>query len=893
MSLTTPVHRFLLLLLASALFALAAVSSAQADYGLEQVSLEVQTPAGEPVSQAASHPDVTIEFRLHETTTGSGRKVDDGQTRTVVTDLPVGMYANPQVVPPCDRGIFGVASLELSLNCPFESQVGTLTLLLPAGDKTSAFPLYSLAAPDGKAAALGANVVGTPVGFNATVTSEGGTPVIRSVVENSSQGAYYVGVRLKLWGNPANPVHNSERLAGMTGSGLEEKPFVTLPSNCARPMLLRMAFASWQEPTRFHEGKDELAPPTGCENLKIKHSTSIQPTQAEASQPSGFDISIDVPQNEASNANGTPPVRRVQVDFPTGVALSPGAADGLEGCSDQQLGLGSDAPPTCPAAAKVGSIDLETPLLAKEVTGSVYVGTSTPEHTFRVFFVIEGPGTLLKLPGIVEADPATGRLTAIFEELPELPFSSVDVHLDGGPGAPLSTPGCGTHTTTSVLTAWSGQVSRANSRMTIDSGCEQAGKFEPKLSAGLTNPVAGGPTAFSLRLTRPSGQQAISSLDVTLPPGLLAKVGSVPLCPEANAAAGTCPAGSQVGTVTVGAGDGSAPVYVPQPGHLAPAVYLAGPYKGAPYSLSIVVPAQAGPYDLGNVVVRSAVEIDPVTAQVSVDSDPFPTILKGIPLRLQDIRVDVNRPGFIVAPTNCEPMRVTSTVTSATGTIARPSSRFQAAECGNLGFAPKLSLRLAGGTERGDHPALRATLKMPSGGANIARTVVALPHSEFLAQDHIRTVCTRVQFAAGAGNGAECPAGSIYGKATATTPLLGQPLSGPVYLRSSNNPLPDLVVALHGPIDVDLVGRIDSIEGGIRTTFASVPDAPVSKFVLDMQGGKKGLLENSRNLCKSNDRADVRFTAQNGRSARLSPQLRSECGGKVKRRAANSPKRQQ
>jgi hypothetical protein len=891
-------YRYFFLFLVSSLVTLSVASVAQADYGLEQVSLSVHTPGGEPVSQAASHPDLSIEFRLHKAVVsecpveqGEVCYVDDGQTRTVVTDLPAGMYANPQVATHCDLTVFALALF--TETCPIDAQVGTFTVLFPNGQEGEAYPLYDLSPGDNQAATFGAQVVGAPIGFYATVTSEDGTPVVRSVVENGNQAVVYSGIRVLLWGNPASPAHDPERGFGTlhpgAGSGLPEAPFVTMPSDCTQPMTLRMKVASWQEPENFHSGEDELPPPTGCGGLRIKHSIAVAPTEARASQPSGFTIGLDVPQNEAVNAPGTPPLRRVQVDFPIGVALSPGAADGLQGCTDQQLGLGSDAPPSCPDASKVGSVEVSTPLLAKDLKGSVYVGTSTPKEMFRVFVVLNGPGTLLKLPGIVEADPDIGQLTAVFDELPQLPFSSMQMHLDGGPGAPLSTPGCGTYTTTSTVTAWSGQVSQDSTQMTIDEGCGQSARFEPSLKAGLTNPAAGGPTAFSLRLTRPSGQQAIQSLDVTLPPGVLADVGSVPLCPDAQATAGTCPAASQIGTTTVGAGDGTAPTFVPQPGRPPTAVYLAGPYKGASYSLSVVVPAQAGPYDLGTVVVRSALQVDPLTTQVTVRSDPFPTILKGVPLRISDLRVDIDRPGFIVSPTDCKPMAVTSTVTSEGGIVVHPSSRFQVGNCSSLGFAPSLGFSLRGQTRRGGNPALTATLKAAPGQANIAKATVLLPKTEFIDQRHISNPCTRVQFAANA-----CPASSILGTATAYTPLLDQPLSGPIYFRSNGGErqLPDLVVDLNGAIHITLVGFIDSVaikgteSSRVRTRFLSVPDAPISRFELKLAGGKRGLIQNSVNLCKKPGQATVQLEGQNGKPHNFDTPFAAQCGGgkKGKRR---------
>ena len=379
-------------------------------------------------------------------------------------------------------------------------------------------------------------------------------------------------------------------------------------------------------------------------------------------------------------------------------------------------------------------------------------------------------------------------------------------------------------------------------------------------------------------MTRNDGEQNVSALGVTLPKGLVAKIAGVPLCPAANAAAGSCPASSQVGSVASPPARAPNPVWVPQPGKSPTAAYLAGPYKGQPYSLVFKVPVQAGPFDLGTVVMRAAISVNPDTAQVSVASDSLPQILKGIPIGYRQIHVDIDRAGFMLNPTNCKEQAVASTIVSAQGAAATPASRFQVGDCGTLGFKPKLYTRIWGKTNRGAHPKLRAILQPRKGDANVGRVALTLPRSEFLDQAHIKTVCTRVQFAANA-----CPADSVYGSAIATTPLFDQPFQGPVYLRSSNHKLPDLVAALHGPVDFNLVGRIDSKNKGIRTTFESPPDVPVTKFTLYMKGGKKGLLVNSRNICKQTYRSNANLRGQNGRRTTLKPVLKNNsCKGKKK-----------
>ena len=414
-------------------------------------------------------------------------------------------------------------------------------------------------------------------------------------------------------------------------------------------------------------------------------------------------------------------------------------------------------------------------------------------------------------------------------------------------------------------------------QMTIDQGCNQP--FDPTLHAGVTNPVAGAFSPFVFDLNREDGSQALRGFELHLPKGAIGKPKGVPICPDAAAVAGSCPTDSRIGSLQAAAGPGPDPLQVPQPGKPEPAIYWAGPYQGAPFSIVSEVPAQAGPFDLGTLAVRSALQVDPETARATVKADPLPQFFEGVGIDYRHLHAVVDRPEFFLNPTNCSELAVTSDITSTQGTVAHPSARFQVDGCKRLKFKPKLSLKLRGGTKRAQYPALTAVLRARKGDANIAFTSVALPHSEFLAQEHIGTICTRKQFAAD-----RCPKKSVYGKAKAWTPLLGTPLSGPVYLRSSDHPLPDLVAKLGGQLEVDLVGRIDSVHGGIRTTFESVPDAPVSKFVLQMRGGAKGLLTNSTDICRGAHRATAVLRAQNGRAQTMRPRLDSSgCGGKKKR----------
>ncbi|HEV2728133.1 MAG TPA: hypothetical protein VGV34_07550, partial [Solirubrobacterales bacterium] len=671
----------------------------------------------------------------------------------------------------------------------------------------------------------------------------------------------------------------------------EKKALTRNPTRCsAEPDVLSVTAVSWAEPQRRFGQTTTLSPLQGCETLPFDPQIQVRPDDITPGAPAGYEVRIDLPQTDEPGTPATSHLKDVRLTLPEGVTISPSVANGLAACTDTQLAPESAAPHACPDAAKIGAVSIVTPVLEEPLEGDVYVGQPLPGDRYRLFLVAAGQGVLVKLRGSVQADPQTGRLTATFADNPQLPFSSLAVRLDGGPGAVLANPTeCGPKSSSAELTPWSGQppVAVADS---FAIPCPGADAFAPKLKAGTANPLAGDFSPFVARFSRSDIDQMLGKIDLELPPGLLAKVKGVPLCGAAQADAGACGAGARVGTVTVAAGPGTTPY------HLQGPVFLTGPYGGAPYGLAIVVPAKAGPFDLGTVVVRQALSIDPVDAHITarmgesrvyetdgslvrVVPGAIPAVIAGVPVRLRTVDVTLDRPGFTLNPTSCQERRIVSEIVSLAGAKAQPSVRFQVGDCAGLGFAPKLSLRLEGDTQRSAHPALTATLRARKGDANIGKAVVTLPKTQFLEQDHIRTICTRVQYAADS-----CPKASIYGHAKAWTPLLDQPLQGPVYLRSSSNTLPDLVADLNGEIEIDLAGRIDSVNSRMRTTFGAVPDAPVTKFVLRMQGGKKGLLVNNTELCEAKPRAKAQFTGQNGKSSVSNPRVKVDCGKGAGRR---------
>jgi hypothetical protein len=889
------------LISASGCLAVAALAAplAGAAFEFEDIGVRVDDKAGNYTRKAGAHPDFTFNFSVPIATNEIGQKTGPVEAvRDVDLDLPAGMVGNPVPFPTCSFEQLAGAPAN-NQQCPVASQVGKVILRLRANSIISSVGVFNLEHGPEVPTRFGFNYFG----YIATIT-----PRIRPDGYAISAGSFEIGnglpvagARLTFWGYPADPAHDAERqgigfpeILGIPfESNAAKVPFFTNPTACPDSAATFTARAdSWEFPGIFDTRQlatDEEGNPfvwEGCENLPFEPTLVPLPGTHRAHSPTGLDVNIDLPSNDGSpDGFSASAVKKTVIQFPEGVTVSPSAVGGLEACSEAQVGLGSNDPPTCPSGSKIGNVTIETQLLEDRLSGEVVLARQNENpfgSIYAIYLLVKGPGFYLKLPGELNVDKQTGRLKAIVDDLPQLPFENVHLDFRGGPTAPLVTPNkCGDYSIRTEVFPWA----RPNDPvvdevpMPINEDCAGGGAFNPRLQAGVANPVAGAKSPLTIRVTRQDGEQNISKIEVTLPKGEIANLKGLEVCPESGAPSGNCPAGSQVGIATTAIGTGAFPLFVPQAGKEPTALYFAGPYKGAPYSLITKVPAQAGPFDFGDIVVRTAIDLNPVTAQVIAKSDPLPQILEGVPIAYRDVRIEVKKPDFTVNPTSCEQRYVTTTITSVDGTEAHPSVPTKVGDCGALNFGPKLKFRVKGGTNRGDFQALTAVLTTGKKEANISRVQVALPHAFFLEQGHIGTVCTRVQFAA-----ESCPAASVYGFARAITPLLDNPLEGPVYLRSSNNPLPDLVADLQGQFDIELAGRIDSEDGGIRNTFETVPDAPVTKFVLKMKGGKKSLLVNSRNLCLSPARAKVRMVGQNGKRHNEKPLVQTSCGKQAKQK---------
>ncbi|MGN6201889.1 MAG: hypothetical protein ACTHNY_05740, partial [Solirubrobacterales bacterium] len=871
-------------------FAAVMAPSAMANLQFEDTNLALKDAAGGYSRQAGAHPDFTFSFSIKteiKNRDGKEQLSPAEAMRDVALDLPPGLIANPMPFPTCTlEKLAGVPGLQIP-DCPVDSQIG-IVHLTPIGD----LGIFNLAHGPDVPALFGFNYNG----YIATISPEirpGDFGVTAGSV-NIGQGLPVWEARLTFWGNPASPAHDLERQGHFPEvGGIDpipsqgpEVPFFSNPTACPPSAQSFTARGdSWENSGVFDVrsmAADKEGTPflwEGCEDLAFEPTFTPVPGTHRAHSPTGLDVNLELPSNEGSpDALATSAVKKTVIEFPQGTTVSPSAVAGLESCSEAQVGLDNNDPPACPSGSKLGNVTIETQLLKDPLQGEVALAkqNENPFHsTYAIYLLVKGPGFYLKLPGELNLDKQTGQLRAIFDNLPQLPFENVHLDFRGGPTAPLVTPNtCGDYSIKTEVFPWArpDRPVVTSVPMPINEDCAGGGQFNPRLQAGVENPVAGAKSPLVIRIRRQDGEQNLSKIEVTLPKGEIANLKGVAVCPQAQAATADCPAGSQVGIATTAIGTGAFPLFIPQPGKDPTALYLGGPYKGAPYSLITKAPAQAGPFDFGDIVVQTAIDLNPVTAQVIAKSDPLPQILEGVPIAYRDVRIEVKKPDFTINPTSCEQRYVTTTITSVDGTEAHPSVPTKVGDCGALNFGPKLKFRIKGGANRGDFQQLTATLTTGKKEANMSWVQVALPHALFLAQEHIGTVCTRVQFAAD-----KCPAESVYGFARAITPLLDHPLEGPVYLRSSNHPLPDLVADLQGQFDIELSGKIDSENGGIRNTFEMVPDAPVSRFVLEMQGGKKGLLVNNTQLGKTTPRGTAVFTGQNGKQVTLHPVMKAEC----------------
>jgi hypothetical protein len=877
-----------------------AVSAARPAFGFAGFGVSAFGVDGAPDAQAGDHPEsvtTTIQFatvKYPEGEENSATYVPVEDVKDLIVDLPAGFVGDPQATPQCPEFLLH------GERCPASSRVGTVGVEAqgagaPAIEEQKVF---NIVPEHGYPAEFGFEYLNVVVVMYAMVVATDTGYAVRIVVpgiQHLNHVLQTTGVTLTLFGDPA-----------LADGGLSSPAaFFSNAMNCsAGPLVAHAEADSWQHPGVYTATDTTVYPQlNGCANLQFEPTINVQPETTEADEPAGYNIDLKVPQ--APNvfpALATAELKDATVTFPEGTSVSPGAVDGLLGCKEtgpegfdmprgglapNQAGegeaIGADGlshltPGHCPATSTLASVEIATPLLAEPLHGSLYLaqprcggegqpGCSQADavngNLFGLYLEAEGSGVVIKLKGQAAADPVTGRLTATFRENPELPFSELKVQLKGGPRSPLANPqACGRATTMTDLVPWGApEVADATPSSSFDVACPGIGAFAPTFSAGTLTPEAAAFTPFTVTLSRHDREQDLSGVSVVMPPGLLGLLSRVALCAEPQAASGTCGPQSLVGHTTVAAGAGSQPFYV------TGSVYLTGPYRGAPFGLSIVVPAKAGPFNLGNVIVRAAVGVDPHTAQIIVTSDPLPQIIDGVPLRLQKITVTTDRAAFMFNPTNCVQQQVTATIAATQGAAANVASPFAAGGCASLPFKPSFTVSTQAKTSKVNGASLDVKISAPGQGpqtnaavapeANIKKVDVQLPLALPSRLTTLQKACVAAQFEA---NPAGCPAASVVGTAIANTPVLPAPLEGPAYLVShAAAAFPDLVIVLQGDgVVIDLTGNTLIRKGTTYSKFDTTPDAPISSFELKLPEGPHSALAAYGNLCAQTKTTTVR-----------------------------------
>lgn len=894
----------------AAIAAGAPVTSAaeQPEYRLESVGASVST------TQAGAHSDFTTALELN----GAGAALEPHTTRDVTIDLPPGMLANATVIPKCSLQKFVNTDVEEKSNaagCPQDSQVGVthIGLYLRSGLVADYLaPVYNLQPNYGEPVRLGFIALKYPVLIGTELRPDYG---ITAKVRGSSAEAVLVHAVTTLWGDPPDESHDSERLTpyesvhdngqietptGTRKSGLAPVPYMLNPTRCGWQLSLHMAVASYAAPEVQSEGVASLGPFTGCSLLAFEPAMTVQPTTADASTGTGLDVKLTMPQEalDHSNLMGQAELRRVQVTLPEGMTVNPSeAAGGLGACTEAQYAAetASSGPGEgCPQDSKIGTVSAKSPLLEEEAVGSLYLAQpyANPFKSLVAIYVvlkIADRGVIVKLAGEVKPDPVTGQLVTTFDETPQLPVSDFHLHFREGARAPLVTPSaCGSYASSVTFDSWAGQTATAQPSFEVSGGvnggpCPPAGvpPFAPSLVAGMQSNDAGSFSPLYVRIARNDGEQEITGFSMQLPPGLTGKLAGIPFCGEAEIARArrqsgaqaetdpACPAASQIGRTIAEAGVGS--VLAETPGRL----YLAGPFEGAPFSVVDITSAKVGPFDLGTVVVRLPLRIDPLTAQVSIPSGPadqIPHIIEGIVIHLRAIRVYIDRKDFTINPTNCEPMSLSAAVigsgasfaSSADDAPATATDRFQDADCANLAFEPSFKASTSSKTSRADGATLDVKVAypkfQPGTQANIRSVKVDLPRQLPSRLETLQKGCLDSVFNE---NPAACPVASRVGMAEVRTPIMPVPLTGPAYFVSHGaREFPDLVIVLQGyGVTVDLRGETHISKKGITSTiYHTVPDVPFESFELKLPQGPYSALAAHGNLCKAAHRRTVTVT---------------------------------
>ncbi|MCW3057686.1 MAG: hypothetical protein JWO21_1655 [Solirubrobacterales bacterium] len=825
----------------------------------------VEKDHSEAFTQAAGHPHWGITtFEVNHKKELLNEE-PEGSLKRLRVDVPPGLAADPEALPKCAEADFNTDK------CPLASQVGTteLTVWLAAIRQTLTGNVYNLQQPAGLPLEFGIHVE-VPLVANEHIFLKG------HVAWSSDYHEYFEIDNI----SKAVPVLKSKlNFDGNAGQG----NFLTLPSVCSSTTTSFLEVESWageisRTPTHTPVGVE------GCDKVPFKPTAQVKPETAQWDLPDGATTEVLVAQNVGPTEINTADIKDAHVTLPEGMTLNPAAARGLATCSPAQIGIGTENAVSCPGASEIGTVTIETDLPPGVLAGKVFLGNPAggaitgPPYTIYVDAEAPAYGVSVRLKGLVNTNPNTGRLEASFTENPQLPFSDFIMKLKGGAQAPVANPlACGTGQVESLFTPYTGGAAALSSSPFVTSGCPSPLPFSLAQSTQSSSPAAGAYTAYTFNLARPDGQQYLSKVTTVLPPGLVGAIPSVTLCGEPQAQTGACPASSQIGTATVAAGAG------PEPMGFSGPVFLTGSYNGAPYGLSIPVAAVAGPFDFGTVVTRVAIGVDQYTGRV-IATSALPTIVRGVPLRLKNVSVLVNRPSFLFNPTNCGALATNSTLTSTFGATANVSSPFQVANCNALAFKPSFKVSSSAKTSKANGAGLQVNVTQGAHQANIRSVFTQLPLQLPSRLTTLQKACPEATFAA---NPLSCPAGSNVGTASASTPVLPGQLTGPAYLVSHGGAaFPDLDLVLqYGLVRVILVGNTNIKKGITTSTFASIPDVPVSSFTLSLPSGPHSALAANGNLCAHSLIMPTVITAQSGAQIKQNTRIAvAGCGVRIVRR---------
>ncbi len=731
-------------------------------------------------------------------------------------------------------------------------------------------PLFNLAPFPGHVATLGTFILGVTFLIQADVDPQGN---LVATIEDASSQLKLAGGDVTLWGFPGDPRHDPERCneflfeCGLTVA--REAPFLSLPAECTgQPLRTAIALTSWQGETATSTATEPAL--SGCNLLSIEPSLRVAPETTAADSPSGYEIGITMPQRREPNGPATPPLKDIALTLPPGTSMSPAFADGLATCAEAQLAIEA-----CPNASKIGSVEVDTPLLDEPLKGAVYFGAPTAAVKYPLLVRLANSRAEIQFSGRAVPDPQTGQVVASFENAPELPFEEMHIDLFGGSTAALDNPQtCGSAVSAAELTAYGGASAAPTSSFTVEGNCGTP--FAPGFIAGTKLAKAAAFSPLSITLTRADGEPEFGSFVAQLPPGLIGLLGSVTPCGEPQAATGECPPSSAVGTATVGAGAGPTPLFLSGP------VYLTGPYGDAPFGLDVLIHAAAGPVDLGNVLVRSRLSLDQKTLGLKIVSGALPQIVGGVRLRTRSINITMDRPGLMINPSTCGPGAITATAVSTTGVSRALSTPFGVLGCSGLRFAPNVTAAAGpGGSRAGNGVGLR--MRIAPGGvtkASLGKVSITLPRL-------LRARLTTIQDACLPGTAsleAACTGNSIVGTASIVTPAISQALSGDVYLVARGSGVkPTLALVLHGGgVTQQLEGALTISAGHvIKATFAGLPDIPIEEMNLNLPRGPHSMLGAIGRLCGNRLRLGYTMTDQSGRTVQSASRVAVKgCGRK-------------